>query len=79
MSEPAGAGWYEDPSGEPGLYAFWDGGRWAQRSRTPPAGEALPLQTPREGHSGRGRSIAWILLLAMVLFALGVLGWLLVR
>lgn len=66
--EPAQPGWYEDPSGEPGLFAYWDGSRWGDRTREVPERPALPLQAPRPAGAHNSR-VGWILALAVGLFA----------
>jgi hypothetical protein len=66
--EPAQPGWYEDPSGEPGLYAFWDGSVWGARTREAPERLALPMRAVRPPGAHNSR-VGWILALAIALFA----------
>ncbi len=70
--EPARPGWYEDPSGEPGLFARWDGSRWGERTKHPPLRHALPLRAVRPGGAHNSR-IGWILALAVALFVVAAL------
>jgi hypothetical protein len=64
-------GWYEDPSGEPGLFAFWDGSRWGERTRTVPERPVLPLRAVRP-RGVSNRPVGWILVIAIALFGLAV-------
>lgn len=70
--EPPAPGWYEDPSGEPGLFAFWDGTRWGERTRQPPERAALPLRAARPAGAAN-RPVGQFLAIAVVVFALAVL------
>ncbi|MDQ6874266.1 MAG: DUF2510 domain-containing protein [Actinomycetota bacterium] len=84
MTGPHRVGWYEDPSGEPGLFCYWDGVGWGQRTRTPPDRPALPMRAapaPAGGRTGSApsRSIGAILAVAVLLFAVAVLAWVLIR
>ncbi|WP_323791557.1 DUF2510 domain-containing protein [Nocardioides sp.] len=49
----ATAGWYPDPSGHPGAFRYWDGGRWgetlADHPYGPPPGGATPTPPPPPG------------------------------
>ena len=49
----ATAGWYPDPSGQPGAFRYWDGGRWdetvADHPYGPPPGGATPAPPPPPG------------------------------
>lgn len=85
MTGPHRVGWYEDPSGEPGLFCYWDGAKWGLRTRTPPDRPALPMRAgPGLAAGGRtgtppSRSIGAILAIAVLIFAIAVIGWMLIR
>lgn len=85
MTGPHRVGWYEDPSGEPGLFRYWDGAEWGRRTRTPPDRRALPMRAgPGLAAGGRtgsasSRSIAAILAVAVLIFAIAVIGSMLIR
>jgi len=71
-AEPAAPGWYEDPSGEPGLFAYWDGTEWGERTGEPPGWAALPLRAGRPA-GAHNRPVGLILAVAVAVFALAVL------
>jgi hypothetical protein len=47
MDEDMLPGWYEDPSGRPGQFRYWDGDRWTQMTQ----GQATQGATPSSGNT----------------------------
>ncbi|MEP6696455.1 MAG: DUF2510 domain-containing protein [Pseudonocardiales bacterium] len=78
VAQPARPGWYEDPSGEPGLFAFWDGAEWGERTREAPVGAALPLRSARPPGAHNSR-VGAILAVAVALFVVAAAVVLLTR
>ncbi|PZS32008.1 MAG: hypothetical protein DLM59_08925 [Pseudonocardiales bacterium] len=71
-SGPGQPGWYEDPSGEPGLFAYWDGSRWGERTRDAPQRPAMPLRATRPA-GAHNRPVGLILAIAIAVFGVAVL------
>lgn len=85
MSQP---GWYPDPSGRPGHYRHWDGGRWSEETttdpaRTPPPGFAGAPHGTGPGPTGpqtTGRRPGWgVWLLVIGVVVAGLVAFLVVR
>ncbi|GAB3624487.1 hypothetical protein GCM10027418_25720 [Mariniluteicoccus endophyticus] len=66
------AGWYPDPGRQPGLYRYWDGRTWTERTtRTPGA----PLPAPPAPPSGGARRTGWIVAAVVVALVAGIAVW----
>ena len=54
--EGAGAGWYADPSAEPGYLRYWDGAQWTDhRHRIPQHNSLTPADARRSDRGRRSR------------------------
>lgn len=67
------SGWYPDPGGEPDRYRYWDGSRWSPETVRDPS---RPPPAPASSSARRGLSATVIVLVAVVVLASLITGWL---